>query len=213
MPMLAISFTDCGMVMPVRSEERSRLCAVGVRLHGERHVRHGVEHGAAFALDQFQAARGIETVLQHDAAAMRHHREQRVGAAKTPEQRDDHEQPVLLCQAQPLADAVHVADQALVQQRHRLGARGRARGEQQIRHVVRSHGRAGGVEHGVRHVIAHRAKCGVAERARRLPLAQADDMPQLRELAHPGQFGDVIVLEVAVRHHQHGGIAEMQGVV
>ena len=69
---------------------------VGMLGERQRHVGRAVEDRAALALDQRQRLARLEALLQHHAAAVRHHVEQRVLAAEPPEERHGQPQPVAL---------------------------------------------------------------------------------------------------------------------
>ena len=89
---------------------------LGVLLQRVHHVGRAVEDGAALGLDEPQRLAGVEALLQHDAARVGHHREERVLAAEAPEERDREPEPVARAQVQALADVPHVLDQGVVLQ-------------------------------------------------------------------------------------------------
>ena len=133
-------------VAPVRSEEMSRAGRSGWLLQRVHHVGRAVEDGAALGLDQPQRLAGVEVLLQHDAARVGHHREERVLAAEAPEERDREPEPVAGAQVQALADVPHVLDQGVVLELHALGQRRGAGGVEQVGHVLAAHVGLGAID-------------------------------------------------------------------
>ena len=119
---------------------------LGMLLQRVHHVGRAVEDGAALGLDQPERAARVEVLLQHDAARVGHHREERVLAAETPEERDREPEPVAGAQVQALADVPHVLDQGVVLQLHALGQCRGARGVEQVGDVLAAHGGLGAID-------------------------------------------------------------------
>ncbi len=151
------------MVAPPRRLERSRFAPVGMLVQRLRHVRRAVEHGAALALDQLERRAGVEVLLQHDAAAVGEEVEERVLAAEAPEERHRQPQAVVLGHFLALADVPHVLDQRVMLDLDALGERGRARGVEEVGHVLGTHRALRGVDGAFRHRIGEREEFRVGK--------------------------------------------------
>jgi hypothetical protein len=114
----------------------------------------------------------IELLLQHQRAAVAHHRHQRVGAAEAPEERDPHPHAVGRSQVLPLADVPHVLDQAAVAELHPLGRGGGAGGVEDAGHDLRRHRAQRGIDLRVRPVPAQRRHVVERDRPRRALVAR-----------------------------------------
>ena len=200
------------MVAPPRRLERSRCGAVGMLVQGLRHVGRAVEHRAALALDQRERLAGVEVLLQHDAAGVRHDVEERVLAAEPPEERHGEPQPVALGDLLPLADLPHVLDQRVVLELHALRQGGRARGVQEVGDVLRPDRALRGVDRGFGHRRAERREVGVLQPAGGQLVAEPDDPFDERQLQRREQR-TVVVLQEAVGGDQEPGVGVAEHVL
>ena len=117
---------------------------------------------------------------------MAHHRDQRVGAAEAPEERDPHPHAIGRGQVLSLADIPHVLDEPTVAELYALGRRGGAGGVEDARHVLRRHRPLRGVDLRVRHVPAQLPQIIQRDRPRRALAARDHHAAQVRE---PGPTG------------------------
>jgi hypothetical protein len=117
----------------------SPLWVILVLQQGSGHIRHAVVDAAALALDQRQRLPGVETLLQHNAAAMGQGGRQGIGRAERPEQRHRKPDAIRCTQMHALTDVKAVGDDAAMGERYALGRRGRARGIEDVANVVRPH--------------------------------------------------------------------------
>ena len=183
----------------------------------ERDVGRPVVDRAPLALDEAEGVAGVEALLEHDAAAVGHHRQECVLAPEAPEERDAHPQPIALVQVLPLADVEHVLDQAGVGERDALRGRGGPRGVEDVRDVGRLHRHLPGVDLAVGdsrsqlREVAERGQAAVALRG------QAHEVPEHGEApgagADLGQHGEIVLAQEAVDRDQRGGVGVAQQVV
>ena len=170
------------------------------------HVGRAVEDGAALGLDQPERLARVEVLLQHDAARVGHHREERVLAAEAPEERDREPEPVAGAEVQALADVPHVLDQGVVLQLHALGQRRGAGGVEQVGDVLAAHGGLGAIDRRVVDGLRQRPQGLEAPRRVIGRAADAHDLPHAREriaLAPERVEGlQVVVLEEAIDRDQ-----------
>jgi hypothetical protein len=190
--------------------ERRQIAPRAFRMLGEgqRDIGRAVVNRAPLALDQRERRARLQRLLQHDRAAMGHHRQQRVRAAEAPEERDPHPHPIRRRQVLPLADVPHVLDEAAVRELDALRRRGRPRRIEDVRDVVGRDGALGGVELGVGDVgaeIPERVDC-----RRRAPAVTVgdDNASELRQAgrARPAQLGQhgQIILAGEARDRDQG---------
>ena len=149
-------------------------------------------------------------LLQHDAARVGHDREERVLAAETPEERDREPEPVAGAQMLALADIPHVLDQGIVLELDALGQRRRARGVEQVGHVLAAHGGLGLFDHCV--VDGLREFPQRLEAPRRMigRTAEADNLLDLGEgiafAAERVEGLQIVVLEEAIDRDEEPGV-------
>ena len=195
---------------PLRPEAR----VLGDRPH---HVRGGVHHGAALALDEVDRLARLEPLLEDDGAGVGHEREESVLAAEAPEERYREPEPVPGEKVHPLADAPHVLDEGVVLELDALRGRGGPRGVEDAGDVRRLDGRLRHIDHAFRNRLA-----GLHDRLPRNPAPHLaavrrdpDHVAKLRQLPGRVRLADrprVVLAEEPVHGDEHARLGVVEHV-